>query len=101
MGDTTYMCPLCDDCTNWHLGDICFTTKLNRMFDNVAIVIYSFILNIWCKYVILSKIIISRVNSILFSAIGFLELWRLYSKKLNYKWGLLNYEDEVFMKENF
>jgi hypothetical protein len=52
MGDTTYMCPMCDDCTNWHLGDICFTTKLNRMFDNVAIVIYSFILNIWCKYVI-------------------------------------------------
>ena len=47
-GESTQMCPLCDDCTNWHLGDICFTTKLNRMFDNVAIVIYSLILNIWC-----------------------------------------------------
>ena len=49
LGESTKMCPLCDDCTTWHLGDICFTTKLNRMFDNVATVLYSLTLNIWCK----------------------------------------------------
>ena len=43
------MCPLCDDCTRWHLADICFTTKLNRLFDNLFTVFFSLSLNIWCK----------------------------------------------------
>jgi hypothetical protein len=47
-GESIIMCPLCaEECTSWHLADICFATKLNRMFDNVFTVIFSLIMNLW------------------------------------------------------
>ncbi|CAF0843667.1 unnamed protein product [Brachionus calyciflorus] len=66
------MCPLCKDCTVWHLNDICMATQLNRMFDNVFTVLFAFIMNLW--------------------AIFFLEFWKRYSKRLGHLWDVLDYE---------
>jgi len=49
-GDETLMCPLCDECTSWHLSDICSTQKLNRLFDNCFTVIFSVLMNVWGEY---------------------------------------------------
>ena len=41
------MCPLCKECTSWHLNDICMATQLNRMFDNIFTVLFALIMNLW------------------------------------------------------
>jgi hypothetical protein len=73
----TEMCPLCKDCTHWHLADICFTTKLNRLFDNIATVVYSLVLNLWCKSVFLvnqKKHQIDKMSSFSNLFLGILEI---------------------------
>ena len=47
IGDSIQMCPLCHECASWFLSDICFTSKMNRMFDNAFTVIFSLAVNFW------------------------------------------------------
>jgi hypothetical protein len=89
------MCPLCEECTLWHLSDICTTSKLNRLFDNVFTVVFSFITNIWCNYNFSIEHFCNQVvnhSFILLEAIFFLEFWKRHSKKLAYLWNVLDYE---------
>ncbi|RNA27911.1 anoctamin-7-like [Brachionus plicatilis] len=65
--DEIIMCPLCTECTPWHLNDICMATQINRLFDNIFSVLFALMMNIW-------------------------EFWKRHSKKLSHLWGVLDYE---------
>jgi hypothetical protein len=41
------MCPLNTFSLEWHLGDICFLIKINRMFDNQYSILFSFLIKLW------------------------------------------------------
>lgn len=50
VGDGVLMCPLCQECTRWHLSDVCTTQKVNRLFDSFFTVGFAFLMNIWGNY---------------------------------------------------
>lgn len=87
------MCPLCNECTPWHLNDICLVTQINRLFDNIFSVIFALIMNIWGNFCKKKK---NKNKYLVKSAVFFLEFWKRHSKKLSHHWGVLDYErDEV------
>ena len=94
--DNILMCPLCRECSSWHLSDICSTAKLNKMFDNIFTVIFSSIINFWGILTFI-KVYLNTLKAIFcFKAIFCLEFWRRHSKQLAYLWGVLDYQqDEV------
>ena len=43
------MCPLCDFCAYWNLGNTCFHARVTYLFDNVSTVFFTVFMSLWGK----------------------------------------------------
>ncbi len=43
------MCPLCQDCLNWKLSDICLYKRIAYLFDHPGTVFYAIFMSFWGK----------------------------------------------------
>ena len=48
-GHTFNMCPLCENCENWVLADICAFKKIAYLFDHPGTVFYAIFMSFWGK----------------------------------------------------
>lgn len=48
-GQNITMCPLCDNCSYWKLGEICAYAKVSYLFDHPGTVFYAVFVSFWGK----------------------------------------------------
>ena len=48
-GDKFVMCPLCGECDDWVLSDICVYKKVAYLFDHPGTVFYAIFMSFWGK----------------------------------------------------
>lgn len=46
-GDKYTMCPLCEECSTWHLSDICLYKRIAYLFDHPGTVFYAIFMSFW------------------------------------------------------
>ena len=49
-GHNFKMCPLCGECEDWTLSDICVFKKIAYLFDHPGTVFYAIFMSFWGKY---------------------------------------------------
>ena len=59
-GHNFNMCPLCTECDDWTLSDICVYKKVAYLFDHPGTVFYAIFMSFWGKTIIL--IIVCLIN---------------------------------------
>ena len=52
-GHNFVMCPLCGECDDWTLSDICVYKKVAYLFDHPGTVFYAIFMSFWGKHHIL------------------------------------------------
>ena len=52
-GHNFNMCPLCTECDDWTLSDICVYKKVAYLFDHPGTVFYAIFMSFWGKTIIL------------------------------------------------
>lgn len=48
-GDQFNMCPLCEECDQWKLSDICLYKRISYLFDHPGTVFYAIFMSFWGK----------------------------------------------------
>merc|ERR1711974_330394 len=73
-GHTFNMCPLCENCENWVLADICAFKKIAYLFDHPGTVFYAIFMSFW--------------------AVTFLEYWKRKNASLAHQWDCMGFTEE-------
>ncbi|XP_017969038.1 anoctamin-1 isoform X2 [Drosophila navojoa] len=68
----TTMCPLCDWCEFWNLGETCNYAKITYLIDNPSTIFFAVFMSFWATL--------------------FLELWKRYSAEITHRWDLTGFD---------
>ncbi|PSN51330.1 hypothetical protein C0J52_15729 [Blattella germanica] len=66
------MCPICDWCGYWKLGDTCVHSRVIYLVDNPSTVFFAIVMSFWAAL--------------------FLELWKRYSAEITHRWDLTGFD---------